>query len=142
MGCDQTEDLDGAFVPPLSDHPCLQCPAPSMVCFAMVCFHTETHHTGRGTIPNQTLYHHNTDHTYLQCPARSTKNTVPNHISPYPAYKCTNTTIIYRTLYHNTDHPCLRVFLYKKIAKHRYLTIVDGPDLDLELLGTASHQAK
>ena len=59
-----------------------------------------------------------------------------------PAYKCTNTTIIYRTLYHNTDHPCLRVFLYKKIAKHRYLTIVDGPDLDLELLGTASHQAK
>ena len=25
MGCDQTEDLDGAFVPPLSDHPCLQC---------------------------------------------------------------------------------------------------------------------
>ena len=27
MGCDQTGDLDGAFVPPLSDHPCLQCPA-------------------------------------------------------------------------------------------------------------------
>ena len=53
MGCDQTEDLDGAFVPPLSDHPCLQCRLYKPYKIVSHCF----------SLP--TLYLHSYHNTYL-----------------------------------------------------------------------------
>ena len=84
MGCDQTEDLDGAFVPPLSDHPCLQCPALST---NRTKFVLKTNHN----VQNHMLW-------YLVYNVETLQTT--------PVYNAPIQTLSYYIIPHITTYPC------------------------------------
>ena len=87
MGCDQTGDLDGAFVPPLSDHPCLQCPALSST------NRTQPNRTKTNrTVPNHITLAYNDQHNQY-CTIRN--HTISNIISQYRPSLCVS---LYETI--------------------------------------------